>query len=792
MREGLLEPPGRRQASANSLGAPALVERAVREPAQTLHPRARGELGRLLGHDFASVRIHTGGAAAASADALGARAYSIGNDVVFAPGEYRPDTRAGLVLLGHELAHVAQQRQAPGARGAPGEDAAADEREADSAARALEVGTAGPPVARRSQRRLRRQAVQMASGRFVGDHIGAVNNRREEVLTAIDRLHALWAMPNADYAAEYPVVGALPAGAAVPVGSIPLTIAAIARNGTGNMSPPVADLFLDLTFSAGVGTGQPNNKSDVLALQDALHVGWFLTSAQYGTDRARVNAVATATVPESQMPLTIAGLGRLRTAILAGTYRRDLYAGTHAVTAAQRTSVQHILQPGSTVSGGVVVNPPMTGAGAGGAFEIDMLAALKRDVTSRAARFNALRAAGPPTFPVASVHPIARRAQQEVERYFAPYIRGASRGAVAPYHPGTYSLISALGDESALRSADIDRNWWTHYWMTLDRLGQPVMDAHHVLEPRDRAEVERVRDLFVTAYSPEIEAAVRGWPAVTYTFPAGNVVDVQPYQSFANPTQRRLLGWDLYTTLIHEMLHVVTHPNFSQTATLIGGVDEKYLEEGVTEVMRHELWDGEGALVQRLGATEMDPVRADVEGAAFLFDSAVVVPHPYYGEYAQARAIDAQVGRANTKAAYFLGHTELLGLGQGTATASPLAGVAQYRLVDPAQQDVYVTVAGDTYSSILAKTNATAGGILGPGGVPLASGAAIVAGTRLRVPGIRWVYAIANDTWGGVASQNRVTLAELLEANAMAAGTAPTRTIAVGTRILIPIHRVPL
>ncbi len=59
-----------------------------------------------FGTSFADVRIHANSAAA---PALGARAFTLGTDVHFAPGEYRPNAKAGMHVLGHELAHVVQQ-----------------------------------------------------------------------------------------------------------------------------------------------------------------------------------------------------------------------------------------------------------------------------------------------------------------------------------------------------------------------------------------------------------------------------------------------------------------------------------------------------------------------------------------------------------------------------------------------------------------------------------------------------------------------------------------------------------
>ncbi len=62
----------------------------------------------LLGHDFAHVRVHADAAAAALAAQLGARAFTVGDDVYFAAGQWAPDTTAGERLLVHELTHVVQ------------------------------------------------------------------------------------------------------------------------------------------------------------------------------------------------------------------------------------------------------------------------------------------------------------------------------------------------------------------------------------------------------------------------------------------------------------------------------------------------------------------------------------------------------------------------------------------------------------------------------------------------------------------------------------------------------------
>ncbi len=56
--------------------------------------------------DFAGVRIHEG----PTAQAMGALAFTLGEQIHFAPGLYDPSTHDGVALLGHELTHVVQQR----------------------------------------------------------------------------------------------------------------------------------------------------------------------------------------------------------------------------------------------------------------------------------------------------------------------------------------------------------------------------------------------------------------------------------------------------------------------------------------------------------------------------------------------------------------------------------------------------------------------------------------------------------------------------------------------------------
>ena len=60
-----------------------------------------------LGHDFSNVGIHTNSQKAVQ---MNARAFTQGEQVHFAPGEFNPNSSKGQDLIGHEFTHVAQQR----------------------------------------------------------------------------------------------------------------------------------------------------------------------------------------------------------------------------------------------------------------------------------------------------------------------------------------------------------------------------------------------------------------------------------------------------------------------------------------------------------------------------------------------------------------------------------------------------------------------------------------------------------------------------------------------------------
>ena len=134
-------------------GVPHVVGEVLRSPGRRLDSITRALMESRLGHDFGSVTIHADAKAEESAQSVAARAYTVGQHVVFDSGLYAPNTGPGRNLLAHELAHVVQQT-AGGSRlgdlslGSPWSPA---EREASSAARTVAEGGTAEVVGRSPQ-----------------------------------------------------------------------------------------------------------------------------------------------------------------------------------------------------------------------------------------------------------------------------------------------------------------------------------------------------------------------------------------------------------------------------------------------------------------------------------------------------------------------------------------------------------------------------------------------------------------------------------------------------------------
>jgi hypothetical protein len=100
-------------ATTGTMTAPTIVHDVLNSPGRPLDAGTRRFMEPRFGHDFGGIRIHTGGQAVESAQAIQALAYTVGKNMVFGHGQYVPESSAGRHLIAHELTHIIQQVSLP-------------------------------------------------------------------------------------------------------------------------------------------------------------------------------------------------------------------------------------------------------------------------------------------------------------------------------------------------------------------------------------------------------------------------------------------------------------------------------------------------------------------------------------------------------------------------------------------------------------------------------------------------------------------------------------------------------
>jgi Domain of unknown function (DUF4157) len=93
--------------------------RSAKGGGNSLPPSVRRFMEPRFEADFSAVRVHTGAQAASMSQQLSAKAFTIGQDIFFGDGQFKPESRQGKELIAHELTHTVQQggaKQGPGAQ----------------------------------------------------------------------------------------------------------------------------------------------------------------------------------------------------------------------------------------------------------------------------------------------------------------------------------------------------------------------------------------------------------------------------------------------------------------------------------------------------------------------------------------------------------------------------------------------------------------------------------------------------------------------------------------------------
>lgn len=186
----LSRPASFRGARPSPAFVPSIVHEVLDTPGEPLDSATRSFMEPRFGHDFSQVRVHASLGAAASASAVQARAYTVGQHIVLGAGSPAPGSMSGRLLLAHELAHVVQQ--SGGGGGAPEiSPSAPHEADARAAARTVAAGGAarvasrtGVGLARQSVNEL--QGVVEVAGDLVEETLGIVTRNPAEIEEALE------------------------------------------------------------------------------------------------------------------------------------------------------------------------------------------------------------------------------------------------------------------------------------------------------------------------------------------------------------------------------------------------------------------------------------------------------------------------------------------------------------------------------------------------------------------------------------------------------------------------------
>jgi hypothetical protein len=128
-----------------------------------------------------------------------------------------------------------------------------------------------------------------------------------------------------------------------------------------------------------------------------------------------------------------------------------------------------------------------------------------------------------------------------------------------------------------------------------------------------------------------------------------------------SPAETRRTYWNLFKVCIHEYLHTAANPAYT---TWYGRLQDPHhkitFQEGFTDLFTLRAWQS----VFPAEVAANTALRQTVQGSADVDLSAARGNPPHYPEMAEAAQLEAEIGLANMRAAYFRGDTAVLGGGR--------------------------------------------------------------------------------------------------------------------------------
>jgi hypothetical protein len=585
------------------------------------HPLEGGVRQRMqsaFGADFSGVRVHSGFAAQEASDRLEARAFTIGTDIAFGPGEYQPGTPVGDALIAHELAHVVQQQSSDvdGAPMAKGEaQSSALEEEADVSAVGAVVSTLGGAkrlfgdISKNSLPRLRSGLrLQRCSSKYSKSDLqkkvdGAISET--EVLTFINNLkgderkQAIKDLE--DLRIDYVTREVFPDAVLI-------------------MEKALQNIYRDIAQKQAPGK----------------------TSPEGGYKKAGV-----APPPE-------------------------LLTGTAALDAAKKAEAKSVLTP--VPSGGVLptFHPNVVGKGD---YEPRIRARVRDWIDTMhtalvAGKGPAEHADPTKVFPMDRFKEIGNAAKEETDKVFGSHARG-------PVFTSGVNLIDQFEDEEAANVAlaavagglQGKAKRKVAYIINTDEEILKINKEHGAVPSRttpppvggdsEATILNRVKSDFAASDETNLLEIDRNWEGAQLE----GQVFLQRFKKTSDLKNRRMF-WDTFQIMIHEYVHSLENEDYHNYAKSFPGAEdsEQYntLVEGMASVLAEIAWTNVAPHVS--DQSLRDKVES-VPLAAAPFNSTTVpeFSNRRYPSFDQAMKLVNVVGIKNVYAAFFLGKTDLIG-----------------------------------------------------------------------------------------------------------------------------------
>jgi hypothetical protein len=640
----------RRRSIGKDLGgeAPPIVAEALRRPGRPLDAGTREAMEAHFGQDLSRVRVHTDPLAAKSAETVRALAYTLGPNVLFAAGRYRPTTPQGRILLGHELVHVLQQGddRVAGSPVTIGRDSDSAEVEARQLSSAADARIAVPAVSEGGPERLFR-------GWISPDEPGTRAVDRRLVSPRLQRTigdgHDL---TSNRFKGNQQLEAAFDAERTISFGDRGLYITILQQ--------ALVDARFSLPTFGVYGFFGNETEAAVRAFQ-----------ASKGLTGAAVDGIVNATT------MGLLDQHFVRHAperALASHATRPLLEGTRALSPAEKAAVTAAIttEPRTTTGALPVFNRVVVGIA--DPYEVRVARRLNDAISGL---HSSLVASRPPRTPGnlmtgAEINRLARRAKADTDAVFGRYRPGRpalSYGVnITDQFVERHAFISAT-----TRNADWAANFRVMKLLDGDPLIRRIDEEHGAVKSRTvewaliaaqtgfpnqppgvrdyNANPPHVTGGIVGTRRAELLAIHENWPASA----GGGVVHLRRSLGTTNFENRNIM-YRTYATIIHEYVHTLEATRHERYR---GGLPEQrggyVLREGMTDYFAKVVWDGltfNAGLRATIEGRFQDPVSPN---------SHPIPSPPRYQEWVNAERAVGIVGIRNAMAAFFLGRTGLIG-----------------------------------------------------------------------------------------------------------------------------------